>query len=515
MAASAVLKSPEENKSEPSQTIKTEIRSLYKDGSQSLRNDDINTALKSFKRAYILSCKLTNKKLQKACLFNLGASYICIGKPKKALKCLIKSRTNGLEGQDGDLYFNVAAAYDEMKEHDKAVKFYERAINEYGFDEVNNIADALIKLGYCFVAVEDLSSAAHSFRLAGHSYLKIARTEDAVMAMREAANFMIKSQQFSKTEIIQTLDSCVQSCSSVDDKKLLGTLYNHIGLHYAEIKCFSQARRCFAEGMNLCSGKQFSIRKMAVLLQNLGAVDNALYQYEKSLKNHAEAADIYGTLGERNSQGQCLCNLAFAYSQLRNYEMAEFYYLQALIAFQDAGDVLRQSQVSEGLGATYFCLGNHDESIFFYKQALALFGKSKETADLPRERILQKLADAIEYKLTQQHTASIEKSILRTQPEPSPSNSINDAYKSFTSQYHESCVTDGSAISDTSENQKESKHQNTVQPKTRSYRRFEANKHRAKSHPGLRTQKEDPQADLSTETSQPKLNTSSKICTIS
>lgn len=74
----------------------------------------------------------------------------------------------------------------------------------------------------------------------------------------------------------------------------LGTLYNHIGLHYAELKCFSEAEKCFTESLNLCSGKQFSIRKMAVLLQNLGAVDNALYHYEKSLRSHAEAADMYG-----------------------------------------------------------------------------------------------------------------------------------------------------------------------------------------------------------------------------
>lgn len=73
-----------------------------------------------------------------------------------------------------------------------------------------------------------------------------------------------------------------------------GTLYNNVGLHYAELKHFSQAEKCFTASLNLCNGKRFSIRKMAVLLQNLGAVDNALYQYEKSLRSHTEAADMYG-----------------------------------------------------------------------------------------------------------------------------------------------------------------------------------------------------------------------------
>ncbi|XP_053320249.1 tetratricopeptide repeat protein 24-like [Spea bombifrons] len=456
MATSSILKSSENNTSKHNLTVQSEIPLLSRAGRESMNDNDITKALKCFKRAYIISCKMTDKSIQKACLFNLGAAYICVGKPKKALKCLIKSRTNGLEDRDGDLYFNVAAAYDEMKEHGKAVKFYERAINEYGFNELHNIADALIKLGYCFVTIKDLPSAAHSFRLAGHSYLKIPRAEDAAMAMREAANYMIKSQHFSKTEVLQTLDSCVQACNKVTDTKLLGTLYNNIGLHYAELKCFTEARKCFTESIKLCSGQQFAIRKMAVLLQNLGAVDNALYEYEKSLRCHAESADMYGTLGERNAQGQCLCNLAFAYSQLRKYEMAEFYYHQSLDAFMDTGDLMRQWQVSEGLGATYFCLGNHDQSIFYYKQALTLFVKSKETSDFPRERILLKLSDAIKYKLTKQHPVSAGASISRTEPDQSPSNGVNDAHKSVTSQYHESRYNDDSPLSDTFEKQEES-----------------------------------------------------------
>ncbi|KAM3927109.1 tetratricopeptide repeat protein 24-like [Leptodactylus fuscus] len=437
MADSKILdqsKSPSTQQS----TAQSQILSLCKDGSELLNVDDINGALRTFKKAFILSCKTSEEKIQKACLFNLGATYICIGKPKKALKCLIKSRINGMEEKDGDLFFNIGAAYDEMKEYGKAVKFYERAINEYDYEELKSIADALIKLGYCFVMTGDLSSAAHSFRLAGHSYMKNQKLEDAAMAIREAAKYMINCQAFSQTEVLQTLNSCVESLKGVSDKQLLGTLYNHVGLHYAELKYFSQAEKCFTASLNLCNGKQFSIRKMAVLLQNLGAVDNALYQYEKSLRSHAEAADMYGSLGDRNAQGQCLSNLAFAYSQLKNYDMAEFYYQQAYQAFTDAGDLLRQCLVSEGLGATYFCLGNLDQATHYYKQALTLSGKSEETSNVIRERILEKLTDTIEYKVTHQHPTILTESVSRTKTNRSPSNCVNDACKSVTSQYHES-----------------------------------------------------------------------------
>ncbi|KAM9311875.1 uncharacterized protein PAF06_009744 [Gastrophryne carolinensis] len=448
MAALNVSRPPQ-SISKPDPIVQARIRELCKEGETLMKKDDRSGALRTFKKAFIISCHHSDNILQKTCLFNLGAVYIGIGKPQKALKCLIKSRNHGGDG-DGDLYFNIAVAYDEMKEYGKAVKFYEKAINEYSTEDISSIADALIKLGYCFTTVGELFSAAHSFRLAGHSYLKNQRLEDAAMAMREAAKYMIKSQAFAKTEVLQTLNLCVQSLEGVSDKQILGTLYNHVGLHYAEIKCFSQAEKCFTESLNLCSGKHFSIRKMAVLLQNLGAVDNALNQFEKSLRSHAEAADMYASLGERNAQGQCMCNLAFAYSQLRNYDMAEFYYLQALQAFVEAGDALRQCHVSEGLGATYFCLGNLDQAIHYYKKALALSGQLKETPNGIADRILGKLTDAIEYKVARRHRAPNSESVTRRKSRQSPSNCANDDCKSVTSQYHESCVQSDGTLTDSS-----------------------------------------------------------------
>ncbi|XP_029430714.1 tetratricopeptide repeat protein 24-like [Rhinatrema bivittatum] len=394
--------------------IYIEIQKLSKAAVKSFNDNDTAQALSIFKKAFLLSCKLSEKQTQKSCLFNLGTAYISAGKPKKGLKCLMQSRTEGSDERDANLYFNIAVAYDEMKEHRKAVKFYEKAITMYGLNEINSIADALIKLGYCFVAVGNLPSGAHSFRLAGHSYQKLKKIEDAAMAMREAANYMIQSQKFSKLEVLSTLNNCVQLCTGVTDKSLLGKLYNHIGLHYAEMKCFGQARQCFAESLDTCRETSFSRQKIAVLLQNLGAVDNALGQYEPSLRCHAEAADMYGSLGERQSQGQCLYNLAFAYSQLKNYNMAEFYYQKALCAFSDAGEVRGQWQACEELGSIHFCLGNKDQALSYYKQALNLFGKSKETSDILRERILGKLIDVMEQKATHQHPVSSGNSISGT-----------------------------------------------------------------------------------------------------
>ncbi|CAM4635746.1 unnamed protein product [Caretta caretta] len=134
---------------------------------------------------------------------------------------MLKCKSKGSVEKDGDFYFNIVAAYNEMKEYSKAVKFYQRAISEYIPRETQSISDALIKLGYYSVNVGDLPSAACSFRLASHSYQKAKKTEDAAMAMREAASNMIRSQKFSKAEVLETLAECAQLCSGITNQDLL------------------------------------------------------------------------------------------------------------------------------------------------------------------------------------------------------------------------------------------------------------------------------------------------------
>ncbi|XP_058854756.1 tetratricopeptide repeat protein 24-like [Acipenser ruthenus] len=276
--------------------ILADIEKLTKSGSQVLADDHHERALSIFKKAYLLSLKLPEGQAQKACLFNLGAAYIAVGKAKKGLKCLMKCKLKEPEGRDADMYFNIGIAYEEMKEYSKAVKFYQKAVNDYGAHQADNTADALIKLAYCSVNLKDPASAAHSFRLAGQSYQQAGRWDYAAMALRECASYMIHSQKFSKAGVQQVLKECHQICKGISHSSLKGKLLNDIDLHYTELKSFNQAEECFTEALGSCSGMSFSIRKRAVLLQNTGAIHNAMNQYETSLKYHAEAADMYGEI---------------------------------------------------------------------------------------------------------------------------------------------------------------------------------------------------------------------------
>nr|XP_015198739.1 PREDICTED: tetratricopeptide repeat protein 24-like isoform X1 [Lepisosteus oculatus] len=376
--------------------LPAEIEWLTRSGSQALEKDDRDQALALFKKAFLLSNTLPEGQMQRTCLFNLGAAYTAAGRAQKGLKCFVKCRLQEPEQRDADLHFNIAIAYDELKEYAKAVRFYRKAVGGYAPGQANSMGDALIKLAYCCVSLGDATSAAESFSWAGQSYQHAGRREDAAMALRESANYMIRSGGVSEEQVLGVLQECLQTSRGITNPSLKGKLLNDVGLHYAELKSFHAAGQCFSEALACCSGQNFSIRRRAVLLQNMGAIHNALQRYAESLTYHTESAEMYGSLVERKGQGESLCNLAYAYSQMKNYQAAALHYQEALQAFADIGDLRGQWQVCEGLGATHFCLGNADQALSYYKQALVLFGESKEASDVPKERIWRKLKDVLD-----------------------------------------------------------------------------------------------------------------------
>lgn len=200
-----------------------EAQQLLEAGIKLFRDNEDSEALGTFKKALLLSSRLPGPHLQARCLFNLGAAYITTGKPKKGLKCTWKAKQLGaITGDDGDFSFNMAAAYDSMGECAKAAEYYRKAVSKYQAREASKAADALVKLAYCLASTGDATSAARAFRLAGRAYQEAEQAEDAAMALREAANYFLRSPEHRPEDALEALQGCSQLCAAITNPELLG-----------------------------------------------------------------------------------------------------------------------------------------------------------------------------------------------------------------------------------------------------------------------------------------------------
>lgn len=108
---------------------------------------------------------------------------------------------------------------------------------------------------------------------------------------------------------------------------------------------------------------------------------------------------MVGELSNRAAQGQAFCNMGFAQSQLGEYNKAGESFTHAIQAAKDSDDKRSLWQAYEGLAAVSFLGQDYDKAVEYYKLALSVLSTTGEVDLEHNNRIVSKLASALENQL--------------------------------------------------------------------------------------------------------------------
>ncbi|XP_045310459.1 tetratricopeptide repeat protein 24 [Leopardus geoffroyi] len=367
------------------------VHALTRAGHGALLAGRNHEALTSFQRAFVLASEAPQTRdtpVLRACAFNLGAAYVETGDPARGLELLLRARPEEkAQGRrHGDQCFNVALAYHALGDLPQALAWYHRALGHY--QPLGDHGQVQAKMGACYRALGQPELAAHCLQEASRAYAQAGQPQAAALALGAAAGCMLKSGRHGVGAVTRVLEESRRLAERSPEHRLLGHLYNDLGLSYCQLQLFPLAAEAFLRALPLCRGPG----EEATVLRNLGTAHSALGNYRQARECHQKAADLHGSGGQRREQGRSFGSLAFVLSQLGDHRAARDNYLHALQAARDTGDTKGQWQACEGLGAAAARLGQHDQALTYYKEALA---RSQKEPDSVRDRLVAKLADAM------------------------------------------------------------------------------------------------------------------------
>ena len=108
---------------------------------------------------------------------------------------------------------------------------------------------------------------------------------------------------------------------------------------------------------------------------------------------------VEGELSNRAAQGQAFCNMGFAQSQLGEFNKAGESFTHAIQAAKDSNDKRGLWQAYEGLAAVSFLGQDYEKAVEYYKLALSVLSTTGEVEVEHNNRIVSKLANALECQL--------------------------------------------------------------------------------------------------------------------
>jgi tetratricopeptide (TPR) repeat protein len=230
-------------------------------------------------------------------------------------------------------------------------------------------------LFFCRLEYENLYSALQ---------ISLARRENIDIQQIECLNKYFdltgdKLEQFKFVQFVYSaLDAYPSECRTAEVETLLFGLLDAMALGHYNSQNYHEARKIYQKCsellLNLTSiSDNQKYRLLAFNYHQLGAVAQALREYEQARSHFQQALDIYIEFGDRYSQASTYHHLGIVVQKLREYEQARSHFQQALDIKIEFGDRYSQASTYHHLGIVAQALREYEQARSHFQQALDIY----------------------------------------------------------------------------------------------------------------------------------------------
>ena len=202
-----------------------EVEKLTTSGHEAFRNGNIEIACESFENAVKLASHLKEGFTERACYFNLGASYVARGDARKGIEFLKKALPPDKEADGSanfaDLHYNLGIAYDSIGDVENALKCYDIAVKEYRTQENGEmLGETLMKLGIACVFLSDIKRGSDFYGDAAEVFRDLGDKKSEVLALSSRISLLAELEDIENCGAV--LRVLIERCEELSDNTLKG-----------------------------------------------------------------------------------------------------------------------------------------------------------------------------------------------------------------------------------------------------------------------------------------------------
>ncbi|MGC9046085.1 MAG: tetratricopeptide repeat protein, partial [Thermodesulfovibrio sp.] len=278
-------------------------------------------------------------------------------------------------------YNGLGASYEDMGDDDKALFYYEKAID--AARKVGNkewLADDLFLAGSIYYRrAIDYEKAYHYLEESRRLFAELNAKDSLPIVLHEFGKAALSIGKFN--EALSSFNESAKLYKEKGDENSVGANLSFIGVVYHRMGQLEKALSYYEEALKLAK-KYNNSEGISIVMRYIADTYSDLYKPEKAISYYQEAIEIQSKNNLKRELGVTLNNLGTLYFDLGQYEKALSNYEQALKIAKEQNDTPTIATILNNIGHDYSKLGRLDMAISYYQQSLEIERKLKRPHSL-------------------------------------------------------------------------------------------------------------------------------------